>query len=280
MSLIGTISRLRVLRQTPQGVYLDGEELGEILLPRRYVPPSTVPGSEVEAFVYSDSEDRLVATTEKPFALANQFAFLKVLSFNPRIGAFLDLGLSKDLLLPMSEQEGHVSPGDRIVVFVMLDERSDRIVASMKLNRHLNRTPALYRDDEPVDLLITGETPLGYNAIVENSHWGLLYHTDLNASLETGQRLRGYIRTVRPDGKIDLRLDASGYQRISPVTQQILDALKKGGGRIELDDQSPPEAIRFTFGTSKKAFKQAVGALFRERRIRFENGGICLNEES
>ncbi|HSJ03212.1 MAG: S1 RNA-binding domain-containing protein [Verrucomicrobium sp.] len=278
MAEIGKTNILRVVRQSAQGLYLDGGDLGEILLPKRYAPPSSIPGSDIEVFIYSDSEDRLIATTETPLAKVGDFAFLKVLSFNHRIGAFLDMGLSKDLLLPMSEQDGHVAPGDRIIVHVVLDERSDRIVATMKINRHLNRTKALYADDEAVELLITGETPLGYNAIVENAHWGLLYHSDLNAALQTGQKLRGFIKTVRPDGKIDLRLDASGYQRISPLTQKILEALKKGNGRIDLDDQSPPEAIRYAFGVSKKSFKQAIGALLRERRIRFERGGVHLNE--
>lgn len=279
MAEIGKFNFLRVVRQASQGLYLDGGAYGEILLPRRYAPPSAIPGSDLEVFIYSDSEDRLVATTETPYAVVGEFACLKVLGFNHRIGAFLDLGLSKDLLLPMSEQNGHVAPGDRIIVHLMLDERSDRLVATMKLNRHINRTKPLYQDGEAVDLLITDETPLGFNAIVENAHWGLLYHSDLNAALQPGQRMKGFVKTVRPDGKIDLRLDDTGYQRISPLTQKILDKLKESGGHLDLDDSSPPEAIRYAFGVSKKSFKQAIGALLRERRIRFERGGVQLVEE-
>lgn len=279
MAAIGQFNLLRVVRQASHGLYLDGGAHGEILLPRRYAPPSAVPGSDVEVFVYSDSEDRLVATTETPLATVGEFACLRVLGFNTKIGAFLDLGLSKDLLLPMSEQSGHVSPGDDIVVYITLDERSDRMIASMKLSRHLDRTPPLYKDGEAVELMVLDESPLGYNAVINHAHRGLLYHTDLNIPLRIGQKLDGFVKTVRPDGKIDLRLDDTGYQRISPLTQKILDRLTTQNGRLDLDDSSPPEAIRAAFGVSKKAFKQAVGALFRERRIRFEKGGIQLNPE-
>lgn len=279
MATIGQRNALCVVRETPSGLYLDGGNLGEILLPGRYVPKDAVPGSHIRVFIYRDSEDRLIATTETPFASVGEFALLRVVSVDPQIGAFLDWGLAKDLLLPIREQERRVRKGEWVVAYIFVDPKSDRIVASTRLNRHLNRTEPLYDDNQPVRLLIAGETPLGYKAIVENSHWGLLYHSDLPERLEIGQELDGYIRTIRPDGKIDLSLDRVGYGRVSPLKKQILEMLKAHGGHLDFDDQSTPEDIRATFGTSKKAFKQAIGALYRERRIRFTEPGIELLEE-
>jgi predicted RNA-binding protein (virulence factor B family) len=197
-------------------------------------------------------------------------------SVNRHIGAFLDWGLAKDLLLPFREQESPVRAGDRVIVHVGLDEKTNRIVASTRLNRHLSRDTPVYRDGQPVQLLIINRTPLGYNAIVENAHRGLLYHDNLAAPLEPGQKVKGFVRTVHPHGKIDLRLDASGYKRVAPLRDQIVQALKGHGGHLAFDDDSSPEAIRQTFGVSKKAFKQALGKLYKERRIRFQNPGIEL----
>ena len=217
-----------------------------------------------------------MATTEAPLAIVGEFACLKVLSVNAQIGAFLDWGLAKDLLLPFREQEFPVRAGQRVIVFVHLDQKTDRIVASARLNRHVSRDTPTYRAGQPVELLILDQTPLGYNAIVENAHRGLLFHSDLAAELALGQRLKGFVRMVRPDGKIDLSLDASGYQRVAGLTDQIVQALERNGGHLNLGDGSPPEAIRRTFGVSKKAFKQALGLLYKERRILFQLSGIQL----
>lgn len=276
MAELGRRNLLRVMRDAPPGVYLDGENLGEILLPRRYVFDALVPGTPVDVFVYRDSEDRLVAVTETPRVMAGEFACLRAVKALPDVGAFLDWGLSKDLLLPASEQMGRVRTGDEVVVYVRIDPRSDRIIATMRLEKHLGQTPPLYGSEQQVHLLIATETPLGYTAIVENAHLGLLYRNDISVPLRIGQQLDGYIREVRPDGKIDLTLNRSGYRRIAPLTGAILDALVAEGGRIEFDDASSPEAIRARFGASKKAFKQALGALFRAHRIRFVNGGTEL----
>ena len=274
MAAIGSRNTLRVVREAAPGLYLDGEELGEILLPRRYVTKDLQPGARLEVFLYRDSEDRLVATTETPHAAVGEFAFLKVISANRRMGAFLDWGLSKDLLLPMREQTVPVHEGEWVVVAVFLDPQSGRIVASTRLNRHLNHTPPVYREGQRVRLLIAGYTPLGCKAIVENAHWGLLYAAELATPPQIGARLDGYVRKVREDGKIDLGLDPAGYRRVAPLTERIMEALKANGGRLECDDESTPEAIRLAFGTSKKAFKQALGALYRERRIRFTRPGV------
>jgi len=276
MASIGKINRLRLVRHATPGAYLDGEELGEILLPRRYVPPGATPGDQLEVFVHRDSEDRLVATTETPLATVGDFACLKVLSVNPQIGAFLDWGLAKDLLLPFREQTSPLSPGQRVVVYVYLDPKTDRIVATARLKRYLLRTHPPYQAGQSVNLVIVDRTPLGYNAIVERKHMGLLFANNLVSSLDVGQQLKGFVRAVHPDGKIDLSLDASGYKRVAPLADQIIETLKQNGGRLPFDDDSSPESIREKFGVSKKAFKQAIGGLYKARRIKFLNPGIEL----
>ncbi len=278
---MGQRNSLLVVREAPPGFYLDGGTHGEILLPGRYIPRGAKPGITMDVFVYRDSEDRLVATTESPEAMVGEFAYLRVVSVNPRIGVFFDWGLEKDLLLPLREQATPLQPGDRRVVRVALDERTDRIIASARLNRWLNRTPATYTEGQKVNLIITGDTPLGYNAIIENAHRGLLYRSELAGPLLTGQRVDGYVRAMRADGKIDLALDRAGFHRIAPVTEQILTALSEAGGTLRLNDNSSPEDIREAFGISKKAFKQAIGSLYRARKIvitpteiRIAQGGI------
>lgn len=280
MAIIGQRNLLSVVRETVSGIYLDGGELGEILLPHRYLPHDRGDQDPVDVFLYRDSEDRLVATTETPLAMVGDFACLAVKEVHPQIGAFLDWGLPKDLLLPFREQGVPVRAGQRVVVAVCLDPKTDRIIASARLNRHLSREMPPYRDGEPVAFLITGRTPLGYNAIVENAHQGLLFHNNLSAPLATGQLLRGFVRTVQPNGKIDLSLDASGYKRVSVLTEVIVESLVASGGVLEFDDDSSPESIREAFGVSKKAFKQALGRLYRDRRIALQKPGIQLLDNS
>ncbi len=278
MAAIGKRSTLAVTRESVHGFYLDGLELGEILLPGRQAPTGTVVGTPLDVFLYRDSEDRLVATTATPLVMTGEFAALHVVSINPQIGAFLDWGLPKDLLLPFREQREPVFVGDTVVVYVQVDAKSDRIMATTRVNRHLSRETPPYAAGQPVSVIVSGRTPLGYSAIIENTHLGLLYHANISAPLEIGQKFTAFVSAVRPDGKVDLRLDASGYQRVASLTEQILEALRQGGGSLALDDTSPPEVIRSAFGVSKKAFKQAIGALYKSRLIRFESPGICLIE--
>ena len=280
MATLGKRSVLSIIRASTPGLYLDGGELGEILLPGRYIPKNLAPKDKLDVFVYRDSEDRLVATTETPRAMVGEFACLKVVSINLRIGAFLDWGLAKDLLVPFSEQEFPLRVGDGVVVYVGLDVKTSRIIASTRLNRHLNRDTPAYRDGEPVNLLVTGKTPLGYNAVVNHAHLGLLYKSQLAATLKIGEKLKGFVRTVRPNGKIDLSLDAVGYQRVEPLTSLVVAALKMSGGRLAFDDNSSPVEIRQNFGVSKKAFKQALGKLYKTRRIAFLKPGIQLLDNS
>jgi uncharacterized protein len=276
MATIGKRNTLMVLRESKSGIYLDGGKHGEILLPNRYVPRGIAPGDRLVVFVYRDSEDRLVASTETPLATVGEVATLKVISVNQQIGAFLAWGLAKDLLLPFREQTGPVRVGQDVVVRVYLDEKTERIVASMKLGQDSALEPPNYRSGQPVEFLITDKTSLGYKALVEGKHPGLLYHEGISAPVAIGQKLRGFVRALRPDGKIDLSLDQAGYRRVAPLALRIVQALQRSGGRLGLDDDSPPEAIRQAFGTSKKAFKQALGTLYKTRRIRFSKPGIEL----
>ena len=276
MAIIGRRNILRVVREAPPGIYLDGGNQQEILLPGRYIPPGAVPGDMLDVFVYLDSEDRLVATTEVPHAMVGEFAYLKVINVVTGIGAFLDWGLAKDLLLPFGEQKIHVRRGHWVTVAIFLDPESGRIVASTRLNRYLRHEAPTYAEGQSVGILVISKTPLGYNAIVENTHRGLLYHTNLAGPLTLGNKLQGFVRRVRPDGKIDLSLDADGYRRVAPLTDKIIATLQANRGRLAYDDASSPQAIRDTFGASKNAFKQALGALYKKRRIRFLYPGIEL----
>jgi len=277
MALLGKRNPLRIRRETSSGFYLDGEELGEILLPGRYIPPGSKLGDTIEAFVYRDSEDRLVATTEMPLAMVGEFARLKVIGAARNVGAFLDWGLSKDLLLPLREQAKPVAGGDWVVAYIFIDPKTNRIVATTRLNSHFEKNPPFYKHNHPVQLLVASKTPLGWNVVVEGAYRGLLFSSNLSGPVKIGQKLQGYVRTVREDGKIDVALTPTGYrQKVTPLTDQILERLNAQGGFLGLDDKSSPEMIQKAFSTSKKAFKQALGALYKEKKITFENGGITL----
>jgi predicted RNA-binding protein (virulence factor B family) len=278
MALLGKINILTVLKDAPPGLYLDGGDLGEILLPGDSIPPGAGPDDELQVFLYRDSEDRLVATTHDPLACVGDFAALRVKQIHPTIGAFLDWGLNKDLLLPMREQERRIHKGDIVVVFVFIDEVSQRIIATTRWRDHLSATPPNYSEGAPVSLLIAGESPLGYNAIVDNAHVGLLFRSELGSPLKVGDKCKGYVRNVRPDGKIDLGLDPEGYQRIAPLADRILTALRSKEGKLPVHEGSSPEDIRAAFQTSKKAFKQAIGNLYRQRLIEINGADIVLRK--
>ena len=280
MATLGKRNLLSIVRESEPGLYLDAGELGEILLPGRYIPRNLAQGDKLDVFIYRDSKDRLVATTDIPFAMVGEFAYLKVLSINQQIGVFLDWGLPKDLLLPFREHSEPLRVGDRVVVFIFVDPKTNRIVATTRHHRHLSKLSPPYRDGQPVSFILTDRTPLGYNAIVENTHRGLLYHNNLATSLKIGQKMRGFVQKVRPGGKIDLSLDASGYGRVRSLTEQIYDAIEENKGRLAFDDDSTPESIRSEFGVSKKAFKQALGALYKDGKIRFCNPGIEILKDN
>ncbi|MDP2338545.1 MAG: S1-like domain-containing RNA-binding protein [Bacteroidota bacterium] len=275
MAEIGKINHLYVVKEVDFGIYLDGGNLGEILMPKRYVPEGTQPEDTIDAFIYLDSEDRLVATTEKPLAMVEEFALLEVVSVTP-IGAFLNWGLPKDLFVPFREQRQPMEQGRKYLVYVYLDTNTKRIAASSKIENYLDNIPVDYDVDEEVDLIIMNQTDLGYNAIIDNSHLGILYKNEVFQPLNPGDKIQGYIKKIRTDGKIDLRLDKMGYEKISQFVDKIIVELQRNKGFLPLTDKSSPEEIYQTFKISKKNFKAAIGALYKKRFIALEENGIRL----
>lgn len=276
MAQLGKVNRLLIVRESDHGLYLDGGPLGEILLPTREVPAEVEPGEELDVFISRDSEDRLVATVTRPLAQVGEFAGLRVTATHERIGAFLDWGMAKELLLPWAEQPHRFEVGDIALVYIVIDPRSNRIIATARTQRFLKKSRPRYAPSEAVTLLIQDRSPLGYNAIVDQQYRGLLLARELPRPIAIGETHRGYIQEVRPDGQLTLSLQPSGYQRVGGLSEQILAALKEAGGRLPFGDQSDPEEIRSTFGTSKKAFKQAVGTLYRQRLISLDPREIRL----
>lgn len=275
MTEIGKINHLEVVKEVDFGIYLDGGDLGEILMPKRYVPEGTMPGDTLETFIYLDSEDRLVATTEKPLAMVEEFALLSVVSVTP-VGAFLNWGLPKDLFVPFREQRQPMEEGKKYLVYVYVDTNTKRIAASSKIEQYLDNIPVDYDLDEEVDLIIVNETDLGYNAIIDNSHFGILYKNEVFQPLNPGDRVPGYIKKIRTDGKIDLRLEKIGYEKISSFVDRIIAELQKNKGFLPFTDKSSPEEIYQTFRISKKNFKAAIGALYKKKFIALEDNGIRL----
>jgi len=272
---IGKYNTLAIVKEVEFGLYLDGGDKGEILLPRRYVPETFEIGGEIEVFVYLDSEHRPVATTQKPYATIGEFACLTVAWVNEH-GAFLDWGLMKDLFVPFREQKMRMEEGGVYAVHVYWDELSQRIVGSAKVDKFIDSEMPTYQPNEEVDLLIVQRTDLGYKAIVNNCHWGILYHNQQYRPLQKGDRMKGYIKEVRPDGKIDLLPDPAGYEKIDPLAQQILTALTGSDGYLPISDKSSADEIALRFGCSKKSYKKAIGALFKERKITITPDGITL----
>jgi hypothetical protein len=275
MTEIGKINHLYVVKEVDFGIYLDGGDLGEILMPKRYVPEGTQPEDTIDAFIYLDSEDRLVATTEKPLAMVEEFALLEVVAVTP-VGAFLNWGLPKDLFVPFREQRQPMEEGRKYLVYVYVDTNTKRIAASSKIENFLDNIPVDYDIDEEVDLIIVNESDLGYNAIIDNSHLGIIFKNEVFQPLNPGDKIQGYIKKIRTDGKIDLCLVKSGYEKISEFADRIIAELQKHEGYLPLTDKSSPEEIYKTFKFSKKNFKAAIGTLYKKRIIALEENGIRL----
>ena len=275
MVKIGEYSSLKVKKEVPFGVYLDGGELGEILMPTRYVLSGCKVDDTVEVFVYLDSEDRIIATTEKPYATVGEFAFLKVVSV-ARMGAFLDWGLPKDLFVPFREQKQEMEVGKSYLVFIYFDFDSKRLAASAKIEKFLDNTIPDYVIGQEVDLIIINESDLGFNAIVNGNHTGVLYKNEVFQPLSKGDKLKAYIKKVREDEKIDLILQKPGYEKVDAISQSILDVLKQNNGYLAVTDKSDPDEIYGLFQISKKTFKKAIGSLYKDRLISIEEAGIRL----
>ncbi len=275
MAEIGKLNELKVVKELDFGIYLDGGEHGEILMPKRYVPEGCKPEDIIQAFIYRDSEDRLIATTEKPFAMVGDFALLKAVSVTT-VGAFFDWGLSKDLLVPYREQSHAIEIGKKYVVYVYLDIESQRIAASTKIDRFLDNLPPVFKPDEEVSLFLVSKTELGYKAIINNTHTGIIYKNEVFQSLKQGQLIKGYIKKIREDHKIDLYIQKNGPVLREELTTKILAYLKENGGAMDITDKSDPKVIYKQFEVSKKIFKVAIGTLYKQRLILIEENLIRL----
>ncbi len=273
MADIGKINTLKVIKLTDFGAYLDGNDLGEILLPNRYMPEGCKEADEVDVFIYFDSNDRLIATTETPKGLLDEFVSLKVLQVN-QMGAFLDWGLSKDLLVPYNQQHHKMVVGKYYLVKIYKDMHTDRLAASSKLDKYLDIWPANFEIGERVDLIISDKTDLGFKAIINNRNWGLLYDNEIFQPLRVGKNIQGYIKNIRPDGRVDLTLTRSGIGKVNDFAPAFIAYLQDNDGFSAINDKSSPELIQQTFGVSKKTFKSTVGNLFKHGRVSIEAEGI------
>lgn len=272
---LGKFNQLEVVKQVDFGMYLDGGEEGEILLPTRYVPEDCKVGDWLNVFLYLDNEERLIATTLTPLVQVGEFACLEV-SWVNQFGAFLNWGLMKDLFVPFSEQKMKMQVGNKYVIHAYIDDESFRIVASAKVDRYLSKEKAPYQPGEEVNILIWQKTDLGFKAIIENMYSGLLYDSEIFQTLHTGDTLKAYIKQVREDGKIDLILQKPGFEKVDDFSKTFYRYIADHGGRIGLNDKSPAEEIYDVFGVSKKTFKKAVGDLYKKRLILLHEDGIEL----
>ena len=268
---------MTVVKSVDFGLYLDGGDEGEVLLPARYVPDGCKEGDEIEVFVYLDSEERLVATTQTPKARVGDFAFLTV-SWVNEYGAFLDWGLMKDLFCPFREQKMKMEKGKGYIVHVHLDNESHRIVASAKVEHYFDPSFPPYRHGDEVDLLVWQKTDLGFKVIIDNRFPGLVYGNQVFRQIHTGDRLTGYIDMVREDGKVDVMLQPTGWRMTKETADIILDYMESHGGTCPLTDKSPAEDIYQQFQVSKKSYKKAIGDLYKRRLITIEDDCIRLNK--
>jgi predicted RNA-binding protein (virulence factor B family) len=266
MATIGAVNTLEVVKKVEFGVYLDGEDLDTILLPKRYVPDNCELGDMVNVFLYFDSEDMIIATTETPKVHVGCCEILKVVDIN-HAGAFMDWGLPKDLLVPYNEQQKPMEIGYSYVVYVYHDTESDRIAASTKLSHHLDETPVWLKPRQSVSLQIAGRTDLGYKAVIDNKYLGLLFRSDAYRPLKIGERLPGFVKTVRQDGKIDLLISQATLQADHDLSQKIISYLMENGGSSSLTDKANPEEIYRIFKVSKKKYKQALGNLYKSKTV-------------
>ena len=273
---LGKFNKLKVVKSVDFGLYLDGADDGEILLPLRYVPEGAQVGDELDVFLYLDNEERLVATTQTPLIQVGQFGYLEVKWVN-QYGAFLDWGLMKDLFVPFREQKMRMVQGKKYIVYCYQDEESFRLVASAKVEKFLSAEQPDYLPDQEVEILIQQKTDLGFKAIIENKHSGLLYDSEVFTPLRTGMRLKAFVKQVRQDGKIDLMLQKPGPRKVDDFAETLLNYIRDHKGHTSFTDKSDADDIYQTFGVSKKTFKKAIGELYKMRLITLHPDGISLN---
>lgn len=281
---IGKYNTLTILRDTQVGLFLgdpenDPEGIHDVLLPNKYVPKVFEIGEELIVFVYLDHEQRPVATTLVPYILLNEFALLRVNYIN-NVGAFMDWGMEKDILVPFKEQARPMEKGKRYLVYLYMDKQTNRLVASSKTNQFLNNDNLTVEKGEEVDLIVSHITDMGINVIINEQHKGLLYKDEVyDDAIRTGDRMRGYIKNIRPDNKIDVAIQAQGFESIEPNAEKILSELRASRGFLRLNDNSHPEDIKTVLKMSKKSFKKAIGSLYKEKLIEIKEDGIYLVKE-
>jgi uncharacterized protein len=270
---LGKFNTLEVVKEVDFGFYLDGGEEGEILLPTRYVPDECKVGDQLKVFLYLDSEERLIATTLTPLVQVGEFACLEV-SWVNEFGAFLNWGLMKDLFVPFSEQKMKMLVGKSYVIYCYIDEQTFRLVATAKIDRWLSKEIPDYQPEQQVEILIWQKTDLGFKAIIENKFSGLVYESEVFGNVHTGDRMTAYVKSVRPDGKIDLILQKPGFEKVDNFAETLLHYINEHNGEINVNDKSSAELIYNTFGVSKKTFKKAVGELYKRRLILLQEDRI------
>jgi predicted RNA-binding protein (virulence factor B family) len=278
---VGKYNSLQILRGTSVGMYLGDEEGNDVLLPHKYIPENAQIGETIEVFIYRDSEDRLIATTLKPLILLNQFAILEVVAAT-QFGAFLDWGLEKDLFVPFKEQNHKLQKGQYVPVYLYLDEQTDRVVASAKVHKYFKNLDGVDLDEgQEVDLLVFEKTELGHNVVVNNLYKGLVYENETFRRLAWGDTTKGYVKLIRDEGKIDISLQPLGFLKtLEPNQKAILDKLQQSGGTLNLSDSSDPIEIQEVLEMSKKAFKKAIGVLYKDKKILIKDDSIVLNQTS
>ncbi len=271
----GQYHRLKVVKLVEFGAYLDGQGT-ELLLPKRFLPKTRLEaGDEVDVFVYHDSEDRLIATTQRPKGVVGDILTLDVVSVTKQ-GAFLDWGLMKDLFLPLSQQKVKVHTGQSVAVLIYLDLPTGRVAATEKFSQYLNNDELTVAEKDQVEVFVFRKTDLGYEVIINNKHIGLMHFGDIFQSIQIGDKLSGYIKTIRPDKKIDVVPGQAGYKKVESETEKILRLLKEKNGLLPYHDKSAPQDIYAAFGMSKKTFKMVLGALYKQKKIQLVEGGIRL----
>jgi len=275
MTQLGRYNRLRIVKRTEIGIFLDSDSYGEILLPRKYVQDSMQPGDEIEVFVYNDSEDRIIATTARPKAQVGECAYLKVVG-SSKFGAFLDWGLPKDLLVPFSEQQKPMQKGYSYTAYLFVDESTDRIAASTRLEDYLSMDGSGFKPRQAVECLIYGKSDLGFKAVVDGSHLGQFFESETFRPLHYGESVKAYIKQVRKDGKIDLMLQLPSHLERDRLSDAIVEHLRQNDGISKMTDKSPPEDIYRTFGVSKASYKKALGKLYKQRSIAIDKHQIRL----
>lgn len=266
---------MTITRLSQNGAYLDGEDLGEILLPNKFLTPEMQPQTEVEVFVYRDSEDRLVATVQHPYTEINRFAYLECVE-SSSLGAFLYWGLDKDLFVPKAEMKDKFFTGKKYFVYVYLDEKTQRIAASQKLNKFLAADDPDYSEGDKCEIFVANPTEIGYRVIVDNHYWGMIYKTELFRPVKPGDYTYAYVKKIREDNRIDMMLEKSSVKIVDATEQEIYQRIKDNGGFLGLNDKSSPEEIKEEFGISKKIFKKAVGGLYKSRLIEITDAGLKL----